>query len=56
MEQLKFDYSKNYIPVTTERSYLLKLLEQIEMVIKGICWKVKYCDMKKVALKQKHMG
>ena len=34
------------IPVTTERSYLLKLIEQIEMVIKIMRWKVIYCDMK----------
>ena len=34
IEKLKFDYSVNNIPVTAERSYLLKLIEQIEMVIK----------------------
>ena len=34
------------IPVTTERKYLLKLIEQIEMVIKRMHWKVIYCDMK----------
>ena len=31
---------------TTERSYLLKLIEQIEMVIKRMRWKVIYCNMK----------
>ena len=46
MEKLKFDYSMKNIPVTTERSYLLKLIEQIEMVIKRMRWKVIYCDMK----------
>ena len=34
------------IPVTTERSYLLKLIEQIETVIKRMRWKVIYCSMK----------
>ena len=34
------------MPVTTKRSYLLKLIEQIEMVIKRKCWKVIYCSMK----------
>ena len=46
MEKLKFDYSMKNIPVTTERSYLLKLIEQIEMVIKRMRWKVIYCSMK----------
>ena len=34
------------IPVTTERSYPLKLIEQIEMVIKRMRWKVICCNMK----------
>ena len=46
MEKLKFDYSMKNIPVTTKRSYLLKLIEQIEMVIKRMRWKVIYCNMK----------
>ena len=46
MEKLKFDYSMKNIPVTIERSYLLKLIEQIEMFIKRMRWKVIYCDMK----------
>ena len=46
MEKLKFDYSLKNIPVTTERSYLLKPIEQIEMVIKRMHWKVIYCGMK----------
>ena len=55
MEKLKFDYSMKNIPVTTERSYLLKLIEQIEMVIKRMRWKVIYYSMKG-SIKQKHMG
>ena len=46
MEKVKFDYSIKYILVTAKRSYLLKLTEQIEMVIKRMRWKVIYCDMK----------
>ena len=46
MEKLKFDYSMKNIPVTTERSYLLKPIEQIEMIIKRMSWKVIYCNMK----------
>ena len=46
MEKLKFHYSMKNISVTTERSYLLKLIEQIEMVIKRMRWKVIYWDMK----------
>ena len=38
-EKLNFDHSMKKIPITTKRSYLLKLIEQIEMVI--------YQDMKR---------
>ena len=53
-EKLKFDYSMKNIPVTTERSYRLKLIEQIQMVIKRMRWKVIYCDMKENSIKKKH--
>ena len=56
MEKLKFDYSIKHIPVTTERSYLLKLIEQIEMAIKRIRWKVIYCDMKGNSIKTEIYG
>ena len=46
MEKLKFDYSIKYILVTDKRSYLLKLTEQIEMIIRRMRRKVIYCDMK----------
>ena len=46
MDKLKFDYSMTNIPLTAKKSYLLKLIEQIEMVIKRMSWKVTYCDMK----------
>ena len=44
------------IPVTTERSYPLKLIEQIEMVIKRMRWKVIYCDMKGNRIKTETYG
>ena len=56
MEKLKFDYSMKNIPVTTDRSYLLKLIEQIEMVIKRMRWKVLYCDMKRNSIKTETYG
>ena len=40
MEKLQFDYSMKDIPVTIERSYLLKLIEHNEMVIKRMHGKV----------------
>ena len=56
MEKLKFDYSMKNIPVTTDRSYLLKLIEQNEMVIKRMRWKVLYCDMKRNSIKTETYG
>ena len=56
MEKLKFDYSMKNIPVTTERRYLLKLIEQIEMVIKRMRWKVISCDMKGNRIKTETYG
>ena len=44
------------MPVTTERSYLLQLIEQIEMVIKRMPWKVIYCDMKGNSIKTETYG
>ena len=44
------------IPVTTERSYFLKQIEQIEMVIKRMRWKVIYCDMKGNSIKTETYG
>ena len=45
LEKLKLDYSMKNIPVTTERSCLLNLIKEIEMVIKRMRWKVLHCDM-----------
>ena len=55
-EKLKFDYSMKNIPVTTERSYFLKLIEQIEMVIKIMRWKIIYCNMKGNRIKTETYG
>ena len=56
MEKLKSDYSIKNIPVTTKRSYLLKLIEQTEMVIKRMRWKVIYCDIKGNSIKTETYG
>ena len=56
MKKLKSDYSIKNIPVTTKRSYLLKLIEQIEMVIKRMRWKLIYCDMKENSIKTEAYG
>ena len=56
MEKLKFDYSMKNISVTTERSYLLKLIEQTETVIKRMHWKHIYCDMKGNSIKIETYG
>ena len=56
MEKLKSDYSIKNRPVTTKRSYLLKLIEQTEMVIKRMRWKVIYCDMKGNSIKTETYG
>ena len=36
MKKLDFDYSMKNIPVTTEKGYFLKLIKQIEIVIKRV--------------------
>ena len=51
MEKLKFDYSMRNISVTTGRSYLLKLIQKIEVVSKRMRWKVIYCDTKRNSIK-----
>ena len=55
-EKLKFDYSMKNITVTAERSYFLKLIEQIEMVIKIMRWKIIYCNMKGNRIKTETYG
>ena len=39
------------ISLTTERCYLLKLIEEIEIVIKRMRLKVTYCDMEENSIK-----
>ena len=39
MERLSFGYSLKNIPIPSEHSYKLKLMEMTEMVIKRMRWK-----------------
>ena len=39
MEKINFEYSTKNIPIPSERSYKLKLVEKIEMVVKKMRWK-----------------
>ena len=56
IEKLKFDYSMKNMPLRSERSYLLKLIEQTKMVIKRMRWKVIYCGMKGNSIKTETYG
>ena len=42
MEKVNLNYSTKNIPIPSERSYLLKLTEKIELVIKRMRWKAIY--------------
>ena len=46
MEKLSFGYSLKNIPIPSERSYKLKLMEKTEMLIKRMRWKAIFseCD------------
>ena len=39
MKKVNFGYSINSIPIPSERTYLLQLMEKAEMVIKRMRWK-----------------
>ena len=47
MEKLKFEYSTKNIPLPSEGSYKLQLIEKIEMVIKRMRWKANFQNTKK---------
>ena len=47
MEKLKFEYSIKSIPLPSERSYKLQLIEKTEMVVKRMRWKAIFQDTKK---------
>ena len=47
MEKVNLNYSVKKIPVPSEKSYLLKLTEKIELVIKRMLWKVIYFNEEK---------
>ena len=56
MEKLKFEYSTKNIPLPSERSYKLQLIEKIETVIKRMRWKVIFQDTKKEKNNQQWYG
>ena len=44
MEKLQFSYSSKNIPIPSERSYKLHLMEKIELVIKRMRWKALFYE------------
>ena len=44
MEKLQFDYSYKNIPLPSNRSYKLQLIEKVEMVIKRMRWKAYFYE------------
>ena len=46
MEKINFKYSIKNIPITSERVYLLQLMEKIEMFITRTRWKAIYFNSK----------
>ena len=56
MEKLKFKYSTKNIPLPSEISYKLQLIENIEMVIKQIRWKAIFQNTKKEKNNQRRYG
>ena len=56
MEKLKFEYSTKNLPLPSERSYKLQLIEKIEMVIKRTRWKAIFQDTKKEKSNQQRNG
>ena len=56
MEKLKFEYSIKSIPLPSERSYKLQLIEKIEMVVKRMRWKAIFQDTKKEKSNQQRYG
>ena len=56
MEKLKFEYSTKNIPLPSERSYKLQLIEKTEMVIKRMRWKAIFQDTKKEKSNQQRCG
>ena len=46
MEKFNFGYSIKNIPIPSERSYKMELMEKIEAVIKRMRWKVIFLDGK----------
>ena len=51
MEKLQFNYSYKNIPLPSNRSFQLQLIEKVEMVIKRMKWKAHFFEQKKNDLK-----
>ena len=47
MNKKTFNYSLKNIPIPSKKSYLLKLIEKVELVIKRMRWKAVFFDQKK---------
>ena len=56
MEKLSFGYSLKNIPIPSEQSYKLKLMEKTEMVIKRMRWKAIFSDIDDDDEKKKTFG
>ena len=46
MDKRTFNYSLKNIPLPSEKSYKLKLIEKVEQVIKRMRWKAHFFDSK----------
>ncbi len=54
MEKLSFGYSLKNIPIPSDGSYKLKLMEKTEMVIKRMRWKAIFSDSEQVSTKNSY--
>ena len=54
MEKLNFGYSLKNIPIPSERSYKLKIMEKTEMVIKRMRWKAFMSDAEEMEPKKSY--
>ena len=47
MEKLDIDYSLKNIPISSNESYLIKLIEKSESVVKRMCWGAHFFSQEK---------
>ena len=45
MKKVNFGYSIKNIPIPSDRTYLLQLMEKVEMVITRMRWKAIHCNI-----------